>query len=54
MQHAVQLLDHSFLSIKEIAGRIGYTDQAYFSNDFKKFYRLSPGEWRKKKNISTP
>ena len=51
MQQAVQLLDHSFLSIKEIAGRIGYADQAYFSNDFKKYYHLSPGEWRKKKNL---
>ena len=47
MQLAVQLLDHSVLSIKEIAERTGYADQAYFSNDFKKIHRLSPGEWRR-------
>jgi AraC-like DNA-binding protein len=49
MQLAVQLLDHSVLSIKEIAERTGYSDQAYFSNDFKKFHRLSPGEWRRQR-----
>ena len=43
---AKNLLQNTVFSIKEIAGRTGYTDQAHFSNDFKKFFHLSPQAWR--------
>ena len=43
---ARQLLEGSELSIKEIAGRTGYFDQAHFSRDFKKSCGLSPRAWR--------
>jgi len=45
---ARQLLEGSELSIKEIAGRTGYFDQAHFSRDFKKSCGLSPRAWRRR------
>ncbi|MBR4664088.1 MAG: AraC family transcriptional regulator [Lentisphaeria bacterium] len=44
---ARQLLRASALSIKEIAERLGYSHQAYFSNDFKKTNRVSPLAYRR-------
>ena len=44
---ARQLLEGSELSIKEIAGRTGYFDQAHFSRDFKKSCGASPRAWRR-------
>ena len=44
---ARQLLRASALSIKEIAERLGYSHQAYFSNDFKKNNRVSPLAYRR-------
>lgn len=49
---AQNLLKNTTLSIKEIAARIGYADQAYFSNDFKKHSRLSPQAWRQENSRS--
>jgi AraC-like DNA-binding protein len=43
---AESLLQRSQLSIKEVASILGYEDQFYFSNRFKKFARLSPTEFR--------
>ena len=43
---ARQLLGGSELSIKEIAGRTGYFDQAHFSRDFKRCCGVSPRAWR--------
>lgn len=46
MRLARQLLRNSELSIKEIAERTGYFDQAHFSREFKKMHGLSPQKWR--------
>lgn len=46
MRLARQLLRNSELSIKEIAERTGYFDQAHFSREFKRTHGLSPQRWR--------
>jgi transcriptional regulator GlxA family with amidase domain len=47
MQRAQDLLDHSFLSIKEIGMRVGMSDTSHFVRDFKKAYGLSPAQYRR-------
>lgn len=44
---AKDLLENSFLSIKEIMREIGINDKSHFSKDFKKIYGLSPKEYRR-------
>ncbi|MBR0030736.1 MAG: response regulator [Treponema sp.] len=48
MQKAKELLQNSSLSIKEISHEIGFSDQNYFSNVFKRQIGLSPVEFRTK------
>jgi AraC family transcriptional regulator of arabinose operon len=47
LRHACMLLDHSSLSLSEIARAVGYEDQFYFSRLFRKNIGLSPREYRK-------
>jgi len=44
---ARSLLQHSTLSIKEIAYRLGFAESAHFSNYFKKYTDTSPAAYRK-------
>ncbi len=44
---AKSLLQHSTLSIKEIAYQLGFTESNHFSNYFKKHTDVSPAEYRK-------
>lgn len=44
---AKSLLQHSSLSIKEIAYRLGFAESTHFSNYFKKHVQYSPVEYRK-------
>jgi len=44
---AKSLLQHSDLSIKEIAYRLGFTEMAHFSNYFKKHTGVSPASFKK-------
>ena len=46
MEKARGLLESSFLGIKEIAARVGYSDDTHFMRDFKKAYRLTPSQHR--------
>jgi AraC-like DNA-binding protein len=41
------MLQNKLLSIKEIAGRLGFLEASHFSNYFKKHTSLSPAEYRK-------
>lgn len=50
MARAEYCLLHTELSIKEIAFQLGYSNQNYFSNDFKRHYLLSPRLYRKNRN----
>ncbi|GEP89165.1 AraC-type DNA-binding protein [Chitinophaga terrae (ex Kim and Jung 2007)] len=48
MQKASQLLKSTRLSVKEIAGEMGYPDQYSFSRSFKSVMGLSPKTFREK------
>jgi two-component system response regulator YesN len=47
MKKAVQLLSGTELTIHEIAERVGYETQHYFSTAFKKVNGVSPNQYRK-------
>lgn len=46
------LLDHSGLSIKEIAYRLGFLEASYFSRYFKKYTQLTAIEYRRKSALN--
>jgi len=46
MDHARHLLDTTALSVKGVAGALGYDDPFYFSRLFKAVTRTSPSEYR--------
>ena len=47
MELAAELLQHSELSILEIAGRVGYDSQSKFSAAFKSAYQMLPKDYRR-------
>ena len=47
---AAELLKLTSLPIKTIADRCGYPNQLHFSQAFKKYYGISPREWRRQNN----
>ncbi len=53
MQRAVQLLDTTNLSIKEISEQLGFSDQFYFSRAFSKMHGHAPSEHRQRYNLRT-
>src|SRR5829696_4401941 len=46
MQRAKDLLETTFLSVKEIRDKVGVRDESHFVRDFKGFYGLSPMQYR--------
>jgi AraC-like DNA-binding protein len=46
MERAKQLLESSFLSVKEIAFQVGLNDESHFVRDFKSTYGFSPAHYR--------
>lgn len=48
MKRAEELLNGSFLSVKEIAANIGFGDRSHFSREFKKFRGVTPSEVRER------
>jgi AraC-like DNA-binding protein len=46
MERAKELLESSFLSVKEIAYRVGLNDESHFVRDFKSTYGSSPALYR--------
>jgi AraC-like DNA-binding protein len=46
MERAKDLLESSFLSVKEIAYQVGLNDESHFVRDFKSTYGLSPAIYR--------
>lgn len=50
MNTALQLLVNNEYTIKEIAYQLGYGDDAYFSRVFRKYYGITPGKYKKKRN----
>lgn len=47
IRKAIDLLFEEDLKMYEIAEKVGYTTQHYFSNVFKKITGVSPAEYRK-------
>lgn len=43
-----ELLETTWLSVKDICDMIGIHDESHFVRDFKQLYGLSPGEYRKR------
>src|SRR5574338_202217 len=55
MERAKDLLESSFLSVKEIAFQVGLNDESHFVRDFKSTYGFSPALYRSNfKNKTTP
>ena len=52
MQWAAEFLEGSGMPIKQIAWRVGYRDQLYFSRRFKSVFGISPSEFRSQKESS--
>ena len=52
LHHAIRLLEDSNLSIQRIAEDLGYSAVSNFSRAFSKSSGISPGDWRKKMQIS--
>ena len=50
MERARQLLETSYLSIKEIGYHVGLTDESHFVRDFKKAYGAAPTVYRTRFN----
>ena len=46
MERAKQLLESSFLSVKEIGFQVGLSDESHFVRDFKSTYGYSPALYR--------
>ncbi|MFB3162159.1 response regulator [Neobacillus sp. 179-C4.2 HS] len=46
IEESKRLLQNTTLRMSEIAERVGYSDLAYFSNNFKKIVGSSPSEYR--------
>ena len=46
MLKAKELLEKTYLSVKEVMLRVGISDQSHFVKDFKKVYGLSPAKYR--------
>src|ERR1051326_2286610 len=46
MERAKDLLESSFLSVKEIAYQVGLNDESHFVRDFKATYGYSPAVYR--------
>lgn len=55
MERAKELLESSFLSVKEIAYQVGLNDESHFVRDFKSTYGFSPALYRSQfKNKNAP
>ena len=49
MHEAAVLLSTTFLSIKEVVARVGFSDDSHFVRDFKRTFGLAPTAYRRKK-----
>lgn len=46
MQKAKELIESTFLNIKEIVNMVGIKDNTHFNKNFKHMYGLTPSQWR--------
>lgn len=50
MKEAARFLNESSLSIRDVAARVGYDDPFYFDRLFRRFYGMTPRDYRRKLN----
>jgi len=48
LQRAATLLTRTSLSVQAVAGLVGFATQFHFSDTFRRHYRMSPSEYRKR------
>jgi AraC family transcriptional regulator, arabinose operon regulatory protein len=48
MKRAKELIETTFLSMKQIMRHVGVKDKSHFARDFKKIYGLTPAQYRYK------
>ena len=48
MKRAGELLETTYLSVKEVMAKVGVTDESHFVRDFKKTYGLTPAKYRER------
>jgi len=48
MQQAKELLETSYLSVKEVMVRVGVMDESHFVRDFKKTFGCTPAKYRER------
>ena|SRR5215213_623515 len=46
MRKAKELMETTFLSVKQIRNRVGVRDKCHFARDFKKTYGLTPAQYK--------
>lgn len=51
IRHAIRMMQDPTVKVYEIAEKVGYSSQHYFSNAFKKMTGLSPLQYRKGKRV---
>ncbi|BBH21883.1 DNA-binding transcriptional regulator AraC [Paenibacillus baekrokdamisoli] len=51
LSHALELLDHSLLSLEQIAMETGLGSYTYFHRVFRATYGISPGAYRKRQSM---
>jgi two-component system, response regulator YesN len=49
LQKAKDLIETTFLSMKEIMNRVGIKDKSHFTRDFKKAYGLTPTQCKSRR-----
>lgn len=54
MQHAKQLLLDLSMPVVEVAARVGFSEQAYFANVFRKCVGVSPSDYRRSARFLGP
>lgn len=48
MEKAKNLLENSFLSVKEVMSEVGMADAGHFARSFRAAYGVTPGKYREK------
>lgn len=47
MQKAKELLEETFLNVKQIMLQVGIKDASHFARDFRELYGITPAEYRR-------
>ena len=53
MRDAENLLTTTFLSVKEVMARVGFTDESHFVRDFKRINGLTPSQYRRRNGVKS-